>query len=287
MKWLVVVLFLADAAHAHGGMGFRGPPGGVPPSLRGVDPCTCKEAPCRHVKLRSWGEDIEADRRAVRVEELRRYGDLARVRITVTWTPIVWRDRMRSGLVLCPVPLLFVESCSVQHGGEPVQGRLCSDPKTVAQVFASVSRIPRVLVWSRTPETHEIWIQAPRTREGTALSIEGLALVRPQRTDGVRLYRSGQRVLAVASVPDRGEVQGACFWDRRYGRALFQYTISEARKRFGDRVAKAPEVKGLDALCAMIGLRDPPKRMFVVNVTKPASPFDPPPPPPPQLCGGG
>ena len=206
---------------------------------------------------------------------------------------------MRSGLVLRPTPLLSVESCSVRHGGEPVQGRLCSDPQTVAQVFASASGVPRVLIWSRTPETHEIWIQAPRTRESTVLSIEGLALVRPQRAGGLRLYRSGRRVLAVASVPGRSEVRGASFVDRRYGRALFQYTVSEARKRFGDRVAKAPEVEGLDALCAMIGLRDPPKRMFVANVTKPASPFDPPPPPPPVpllppppppppvICGGG
>ena len=284
MRWLVVVLFFADAAHAHGGSFPHGPPGGVPPSL---DPCTCKEAPCRHVKLRSWGEDIEADRRAIRVEEIERYGDLARVRITVTWTPIVWRNKMRSGLVLRPVPLMFVESCSVQNGGKRARGRLCCDPQTVAQVFASVSGPPRILLWSRTPETHEIWVQAARTGTSTVLSIEGLALVRPRQAGGIRLYRSGRRVLAVASVPGRSKVEGACFVDRRYGRALFQYSISEARARFGDRVAKAPKVKGLDELCAMIGLRDPPKRMFVANVTKPASPFDPPPPPPPQLCGGG
>ena len=289
MRWLVAVLFLADAAHAHG-CAFTGPSGGVPPGLREPQ-CTCAEAPCKHLRLRSWGEDIELDKRAVRVEELQRYGDLARVKITVTWTAIVWRDRMRSGLVLRPTPLLSVESCSVQQGKEEQKGCLCSNPRTVAQVFARVSGGPRALLWSRSPETHEIWVQASRKRQNTVFVLEGLALVRPPRAGGIRLYRSGRRVLAVASVLGRSEVEGACFVDRRYGRALFQYSISEARKRFGDRVAKAPKVNGLDELCAMLGSRNPPKRMFVANVTKPASlpdpPPPPPPPPPPQECGGG
>ena len=74
-----------------------------------------------------------------RAVELQRYGDLARVKITVTWTAIVWRDRMRSGLVLRPTPLLSVESCSVQQGRDEQKGCLSSNPQTVAQVFARVS----------------------------------------------------------------------------------------------------------------------------------------------------
>ena len=98
---LIAMVLWAEAAHAHGGRGYRGPGGSLPPGLRdssdpmppppppdpavaGVTlPCDCGQAACRHCQARSTKGVV---RHTPARDVIGRSGELQRVRLTYGFT---------------------------------------------------------------------------------------------------------------------------------------------------------------------------------------------------------
>jgi hypothetical protein len=187
-----------------------------------------------------------------------RWGDIARWRLTLEFeTPAPGRVE---GYERLEMPLLAL------YGGRLAQGRLTLTAKLMPSYEARVmyvNEIPRqsrrgrdpLLVLRRGPGTLDVRVFPVERYRPARVTLFAYALAPYRGFEGVRLYRTGKRYLAI--VTDRPERTGpADFVDTAGGRYLYFLSAKECRARFGDRpVRPVPCVPHLETAVTGRGRR--------------------------------
>ncbi|MFQ5843597.1 MAG: hypothetical protein ACE5JG_01265 [Planctomycetota bacterium] len=288
-----LALFAAPRAWAHGGAGPRGP-GGPPPGLRvppppppvaAVAPCgrepTDPEPPppppsdpnapptppadaappppclCAAVECRRCADYLLAtDALAVRELEtatLHSWGDLRRIQVRVTFQA---RDDVL-GEAHAPVrvpPLFAVSAARVERKGASLAASPTPSQEGRKRYIETKRReLDPLLLVRRSPGSYDLRAFPVGAHSKTVVVIEGYALAdRPPR-----LYRTGDRFLAVAPLPAKGEADGARLADHKRGRALRFLDRTQAQRRFGAAAVSAarqvPCVAQLEAAAGNTG----------------------------------
>jgi hypothetical protein len=242
MLWiraLLPLLTCAATAAAHGGGMFPDPP----PPVRGI-PCDCARVEC----ARCGSERLRTGERITRTVErtiLRRWDDVWRCRFRIVCTTKV---RSTEAFVqLEPAPLFAAVSATIALDGAELRGTLTdAEPARRSYLFErrSFERDPLLAIRRGAGRVDVRFFPVGPSAPAVA-TIDGYMLAPvSRRAAGVRLYRTGERVLAV--VPSTSG-EGAVFFDAGGGRALFFLTRDECRTRFGrDDAVEVPFVDALE-----------------------------------------
>ena len=210
MRWLLITLSLVaatDAAFAHGGGGFRS--GGPPGSghwKRGI-PCSCAKIECDKCATQALrdGKDISLCR--TKVTELKRWGDIAQLRITVTLETKRKQGSVEGYVRLQPAPVFAAVSGSIQSF---TTSSKAPHPVGLKATLRGADEARRTYLWERRRfsfdpllvlrrgpgEFHARMFPISKLLQ-THIVIDGYALLARSDIAGVRLYRTGQRYMAV------------------------------------------------------------------------------------------
>ena len=194
--------------------------------------CACAKVTCRTCSRR-----VATTYCAGKVTELARWGDVARWRITLRFeTPI---ETNVEGYERVQMPLLAV------YGGRLAQRNLTLTARLRPSLEARVTylnELPRrdtrgrdpLLVLRRGPGILDVRVFPVARHRPAYVTLSAYSLARHRSREGVRLYRTGRRYLAI--VADRPERKApADFVDTAGGRYLYFLSAKECRARFGDR----------------------------------------------------
>lgn len=276
MRWFLVLLLLpllAATAAAHGGSFGHGPP----PVERGI-PCDCALIECDKCSdepLRR-GDDVRVSRPAV--TESRRWGDVARCRVLIELEAVSNRGMFEAHASIEPAPVFAAIAGHLSNGEESLSAELKAGAEARGRYLYArrVFNLDPMLVLRRGPGRVDARVYPLRRGSKATAVIEGYALVDRPSSHYARLYRTGDRVLAVvplATDPRRGE---AAFEDARCGRALHFLTAEQCRERFkGQIVEEVPFVPALEAAITGRGDRAASSETALVAIaaTSPAPPF--------------
>jgi hypothetical protein len=172
------------------------------------------------------------------VTEAARWGDIARWRVTLKFTTPA--DGAVEGYHELRLPLLAV------YGGRLVQRNLTLTAKLKPSLEARIiylnetrragGRVGKdpLLVLRRGPGTLDVRVFPVAWRRPAYVTLFAYALTPYRSCEGVRLYRTGRRYLAI--VTDRPDPEAPPdFVDTTGGRSLYFMSAKVCRKRFGDR----------------------------------------------------
>jgi len=316
MRWcaaLLLVPFLARAAAAHGGSGFRGPGGGVPPGLlqdavqRGI-PCDCGLAECDKCSSEALRRGDEVNVSPPVVMLTKRWGDVARCRIEVTLETSRDRGMVEAYARIEPGPLFAAVAGSFRNGSETLSADLGpSEEARRKYLYARrLFNFDPMLVLRRGAGRIDVRAYPLRKGEKAVLVLEGYLLVDAPEPEPVRLYRTGDRFLAIVALGRDEHPDRAAFRAGRSGRSLHFLSRAECRERFGtDAAEEVPFVPALESAVtgkgdraasdstALIALADGSPEPPFVGPDRPLppaapvlrEPADPGPPPPPRNPG--
>ena len=194
--------------------------------------CACARIDCGRCDR---GDDAPAYC-AGKVTEVARWGDIARWRITLKFTTPSETDVEAHQRL--EMPLIAA------YGGRLVQRRLTLSAKLKPSFEARVTymraterfflraRDP-LLVLRRGPGAIDVRVYPVARYKPARVTLLAYALTRYRGSDGVRLYRTGRRCLAI--VTGRPAPEGpADYVDRAGDRYLYFLSAKVCRKRFGD-----------------------------------------------------
>jgi len=287
MRVLMVLMTITAAVWAHGG-GFRDG-GDLPPGLRAPSgiPCACAKIECDNCATRALREGKELSRCTTTVTELKRWGDIARVRIEVTLETQRQRGSIEGYARLEPAPVFAA-----------VAGSLKGELELTASLQPS-ARARKIYLWERRRFNFDPLLVLRRGAgrldlrafpigrgKPVVITLEGYTWAPSAAGSGVQLYRTGQRCLAVAprTPVDWGGVAAG-------DRTLRFLTERECRARFPEHsFVLVPCVPALEAAATGRG-RDAASGEVVLAAFAPGvqlpprvgpdSPLDPPAPPAP------
>ncbi|MHC5051773.1 MAG: hypothetical protein ACYTGK_14315 [Planctomycetota bacterium] len=232
MRILVVSLLLVSLAPARDYGGLLQAAG-----LR----CACAKVECGRCARRGDAPAYCAGK----ATELARWGDIARWRIALEFTTpsatnVEAYERLEMPLVAA-------------YGGRLAQRNLTLTarlkPSREARIIY-IRQLPRgrdpLLVLRRGPGTLDVRVFPVARHRPAYVTLAAYALTRYRGFEGVRLYRTGRRYLAVVTGrPERGAAPD--FVDKTGGRYLYFMSAKMCRKRFGDRpVRYVPCVRHLE-----------------------------------------
>lgn len=218
MRIFIVLLLLVSLAPARDRGGFLRVSG-----LR----CACAQIDCSRCAHRD-----APDYCAGSVTEVARWGDIARWRITLRFTtPQTTRVEGHERLQM---PLIAV------YGGRLAQRGLTLAAKLQPSLEARVTymrEVPRgrdpLLVLRRGPGDIDVRVYPVSRYKPARVTLLAYALTRYRGSEGVRLYRTGRRCLAI--VTGRPAPEGpADYVDREGDRYLYFLSAKVCRKRFKD-----------------------------------------------------
>jgi len=236
---IIGLLALPGTALAHGGGGFRGPSGGVPPGLRAPDPlvCDCARPDCTNCSHAQLVSGKRLTRKAIARTVSRRWDDFAAIRIVATFGTNAPRP-IEAYAELEPAALFAVVAGSIAQSDSTLRASLRPSRDARRRYLYSVqrSRDP-FLVLRAGPGRYHLRAFPVDATGDTVVTIDGVGLAAPRRRGAPRLYRTGDRVLVVS---DGGS--GGAFVDRDDGRELRFLPLAEAREQYGDRAASAERV---------------------------------------------
>ncbi len=198
--------------------------------LRGADlQCACARFECRHCARPANAPAYCAGR----VTELAHWGDIARWRITLKLTTeSVTNVEARHRLEM---PLLAVYGGRLSQRGRTLPARLRSSFASRVTYLREVlprprPRDPLLALW-RGPGTLDIRVFPVVRHRPAYVTLRAYALVPYRGFDGVRLYRTGKRYLAIVSGRPRHKPD---FIDATSDRYLYFLSAKVCRQRFGD-----------------------------------------------------
>jgi len=218
MRIFIVLLLLVSLAPARDRGGFL--------RASGLH-CACAEMDCRQCAHRD-----APDYCAGSVTEVAHWGDIARWRIRLTFTTP--RENRVEGYQRLQMPLIAV------YGGRLAQRGLALAAKLQPSLEARVTymrEVPRgrdpLLVLRRGPGAIDVRVYPVVRHKPARVTLLAYALTRYRGSEGVRLYRTGRRCLAI--VTGRPAPEGpADYVDREGDRYLYFLYAEVCRKRFGD-----------------------------------------------------
>ncbi len=251
MRWLWALLsvpFLATVAEAHGGC-FSDNPGRPPPLVERGIPCDCGLAECDKCSTEALrrGEEV---RTSQTVTEVKRWGDVARCRVEMTFETSRERGAVEAYARIEPGPLFAAVAGSVRNGEEALSADL--KPSEEARRAYLYSRrlfnMDPLLVLRRGPGRLDLRLYPVWKNAAATVVLEGYLLVDSPASGKVRLYRTDDRYLAMVPLATDARRDKAAFRDERGGRSLHFLSEAECRERFGNRIAdEVPFVPALES----------------------------------------
>jgi hypothetical protein len=242
----VVLAAAAPRARAHGGCFGHARRGPVQaPSIA----CDCARAECETCSAPGLAEGRDLSKREVRLETVKRWGDLEQVRVTVTFETKVERTFLEAHARIERPPVLAVTAGTVTCVEADLTGIRAPDERARRDYLWERDRRLRdpMLVRAEGIGAVSVRVFPVSTRAPMIARLDAFTLAEPAGTAGPRLYRTSDRFLAVVPRTPENE-RDADFVDAAGGRALFFLTEAQARVRHADLVAAAVEVPCLDAL---------------------------------------
>jgi hypothetical protein len=261
-------ILLAPHAWAHGGGGFRGPAGAVPPGLREPgDPfppggrpaiaCDCGKPGCKRCSMPGLEAGEGLSKRETRVEVLESWGALARVRVEVELATEV-KDRFLEGFARVEQgPLFAVTSAWVTSGGK----RLDAAPRPALEarrdyLWDRLKARDPLIVEREDAGTVRLRVFPVAAGTPTVVTLEGYAVLPARPGEGISLHRTGDRWLAVVPFTEGSAVGTLCL-DRAGSRLVQVVDEAGCRRRWPSLMASATEVPCVPALeAAMRGCGD-------------------------------
>lgn len=193
MRVLVVLIALAAAANvawAHGGR-----PAGY--FKKGI-PCTCAKVECNKCATPALREGKELTRCTADVTEMARWGDIARVRVTVTLETQRERGSIEGWVRLEPAPVFAVVAGALK-GKLELAGSL-RPSEEVRKIYLWERRRYRfdpMLALRRGPGRIDLRAFPIQRGQPVVVTLEGYTWAPIAAATGVQLYRTGRRCLAV------------------------------------------------------------------------------------------
>ncbi len=277
MRWFLALLLLpllATAAAAHGGSFGHGPPVIVE---RGI-PCDCgliECAKCADEALRR-GDDVRVS--SPIVTEVKRWGDVARCRVAVDLEAVTDRGMFEAYARVEPGPVFAAVAGSLRNGEEALSAELKPGAEARGRYLYArrLFNLDPMLVLRRAPGRVDLRVYPLKRGTVATAVLEGYVLVDRRSSLYARLYRTGDRVLAVvplATDTRRGE---AALVDERCGRSLHFLAAEQCRERFkGQMVEEVPFVPALESAITGRGGRAASSETALVAIAaaSPAPPF--------------
>ena len=199
MRLTLIALSLivaAESAIAHGGGSFRGPAGHF---RRGI-PCSCAKIECDKCSTAALRSAADYARVRTKVTELKRWGDIVRLRISLTFESRREKGSVEGYARLRPAPLFAAVAGSVQSlNATPLLAKL-QPSETARQKYLWLRRttyFDPLLVMRRRPGVIDVRAFPIDKARPMAVEIEGFALLPRAGFEGVRIYRTGERYLTV------------------------------------------------------------------------------------------
>lgn len=246
MRWLWALLSvpaLAVVAEAHGG---RGPPvivhRGIPCDCGLIECDKCSDEPLRR------GDDVRVS--SPSVTQVKRWGDVARCRVAVTFETRPDRGMFEAYSRVEPGPLFAAVAGSLRNGAESLSAELTPSGEARCKYLYArrLFNFDPLLVLRRGPGRFDLRVYPLRKGEKAVATVEGYLLVDAPLPDRVRLYRTDDRYLAVVPLAKDAGRDRAAFRDERGGRSLRFLSQAECRERFGtDAAEEVPFVPALES----------------------------------------
>lgn len=232
---LIAIAAAATVAAAHGGR----PAGRV---LMGI-PCACAKVECDKCASPALREGKDLTRCTTDVTELRRWGDIARVRVAVTLATQRERGSIEGYVRLEPAPVFAVVGGTLKGKLElPGSLRPSEEVRKIYLWERRRYRFDPMLVVRRGPGRLDLRAFPIQRDQPLVISVEGYTWAPSAAASGVQLYRTGKRCLAVT--PHTPADWGGFPMD---GRLLRFLTERECRGRFpGKRITVVPCVPALE-----------------------------------------
>ena len=304
--WIVLAtVFLATAAHAHGGGSFRGPPRPVP-NIR----CDCGHVDCARCSRPGLAIGSGLSTRETTFQVRRTWGDLAEVRIEARFQGANEGQLVEGHVRIAPAPLLAVTAGRIESQGEVLAGvRAPAREATRGYLWRRWrSTLDPLLVRHASRGSVDVRAFPIRAEAATRVRLDAFVLLAGPGRVGIRIYRTGDLCLVIQPLSEAARAQ-AVFVDEAGNRALSVLDVRTARRRHPDawgRAVSVPCVPALEAVlrgggdaavtpaCALVALPPGPmvpRALFVgpasevptvpFHVPPGSDPLPPPPPPPP------
>jgi hypothetical protein len=212
------------------------------------------------------------------VLESRRWGDIALRRIEISFETSREHGAVEAYARLEHGPLFAAVGGSVSAGdGVTLLAELKESEDARRQYLYARQNYPfdPMLVLRRGPGRIDVRAFPVRKGVKAAVVIEGFVLVDSTPPQNARLYRTGDRYLAVVPSGKDADRDRATFRDERTGRALHFLSEAECRERFGtDAAIEVPFVAALEAAATGRGegAASDTTALLAIPVTAPAPP---------------
>jgi hypothetical protein len=238
MRWFLALLllpFLATAAAAHGGSFGHGPPveRGIPCDCGLIECGKCADEPLRR------GDDVRVS--SPIVTEVKRWGDVARCRVAVELEAVTDRGMFEAYACLEPAPVFAAVAGSLRNGEEALSAELKpgADARGRYLYARRLFNLDPMLALRRGPGRVDVRVYPLRKGTKATAVLEGYVLVDRRSSHYARLYRTGDRVLAVVPLATDARRGEAAFVDERCGRSLHFLTAEQCRERFQSQMVGA------------------------------------------------
>jgi len=248
MRWflgLLLLPLLATAAAAHGGHFGHGPPVRYEQGIL----CDCgliECDKCADEALRR-GQDVRVS--SPKVTEAKRWGDIARCRVEIAFDAENDRGMYEAYARVEPGPLFAAISGSVRNGAESLSAEMkpSADARGRYLYARRMFNFDPMLALRRGSGRVDVRVYPLRKGETAHVVLEGYVLVDRMPSVYARLYRTGDRCLAVVPLATDDRRAEAAFVDATGGRSFHFLSAEECKARFGGQfVEDVPFVPALE-----------------------------------------
>lgn len=239
---LSVLFVFASVAWSHGGT-YRGPSGYW---KRGI-PCTCAKVECEKCSPRAFRMgtgDVTCSEETTLVN---RWGDISQLRIVVRYGTELERGNLEGYTALRPGAVFAAVGGRIEQGDSILVAGLLPSEETRQKYLWERRRstLDPMLVLRRGPGRVDLRAFPILHGKPTTVTVDGFALGAAPDGSAPRLYRTGERCLAV--VPLAVAPGTPDFVDSTGGRALYFLSPVEARERFPEaEMSAVPCVQALE-----------------------------------------
>lgn len=277
MRWFLALLLLpllATAAAAHGGCFGDGPRVRYE---RGIL-CDCARIECDKCADEALrrGQDVSVS--SPKVTVAKRWGDIARCRIEISLDAVNGRRMYEAYARVEPGPLFAAVAGSLRNGKESLSAELKPGADACGRYLYArrMFNFDPMLILRRGPGRVDVRIYPLRKGETATVALEGYVLVDRQPSLYARLYRTGDRCLAVVPLATDERRAEAALVDERSGRAFHFLSAEECKARFGSQLVEdVPFMPALESATTGKGDRAASEETALVAIAagSPAPPF--------------
>jgi hypothetical protein len=244
------------------------------------------------------------------VTEVKRWGDVARCRVAVSLEAVTDRGMFEAYARIEPGPVFACVAGSLRNGEESLSGELKPGAEARGRYLYArrLFSLDPMLALRRAPGRVDVRVYPLKKGTPATAVLEGYVLVDRPSSLYARLYRTGDRYLAVVPLATDERRAEAALVDERGGRSLHFLSEEQCRARFRNQFAEdVPFVPALESAATGRGSRATSSETALVAIaaTSPVPPFigpdrvrkgsgvppglrepsDPEPPPPPDDPG--